>query len=159
MRIYIAGPMGAFPDDDFNRKSFELAWKKITEMGHIAISPHFLESTIDIESRNKMGMGQVYKYALPIDIFALSSCEAAIALPGWRKSRGSCFEEHAARLMEIHWAEMGQYDYPANFAPAGPPRNHVETEALNHYVHEMVKYLETVMRYQGEEDAKNSSDT
>ena len=154
MRIYIAGPMGAFPDDDFNRKSFELAWKKITEMGHIAISPHFLESTIDIESRNKMGMGQVYKYALPIDIFALSSCDAAIALPGWRTSRGSCFEEHAARLMEIHWAEKATVR-----SMEGPPRNDADREVLNHYVHDAVKYLETTMRHQGEEDAKNSSDT
>tara|TARA_R110001583_G_scaffold8524_1_gene40863 strand:+ start:4973 stop:5428 length:456 start_codon:yes stop_codon:yes gene_type:complete len=146
MRIYIAGPMGAFPDDEFNRKSFEIAWNKITQMGHIAISPHFLESTIDIETRSRIGMGQVYRYALPIDIFALSSCDGAIALPGWHDSRGSRVEEHVSRLMEIPWDVGNQYDSPQNHAPTGPPKNDDEKHALEMYIHECVKSLENRLK-------------
>ena len=103
MRVYIAGPMGKWALQDYNRASFEQAWNHLTKAGVTAISPHFLESAIDIEARARMGAGALYRYAIPIDIFALSSCQAALALPGWEDSKGSCVEQVNAGLMEIPW--------------------------------------------------------
>jgi hypothetical protein len=100
-RVYIAGPMTGIPEH--NHPAFKAAWNALTQAGYEAISPHFIESVIEIDSRVQIGQGAVYRYALPIDTFALSSCEAVVALPGWEQSQGCGFEKHAADLMDIPW--------------------------------------------------------
>ena len=101
MRVYLAGPMTGLPQN--NREAFAYAWNKLIEEGFDAISPHFLESAIEIETRAKMGTAAVYRHVLPVDCFAISSADAVLALPGWEDSRGCNFERHFADLIEIPW--------------------------------------------------------
>ena len=103
MRVSIPGPMGKYKDEDYNRASFAFAWNHLTVAGITAISPHFLESAIEIDARAKMSIEAVYRYAIPIDIFALSSCDYAIALPGWEGSKGCVCEKVNADIMGIPW--------------------------------------------------------
>jgi len=114
IRIYIAGPMTGLPD--FNRAAFTYAWNRLTRLGYEVVSPHFLESVIEIESRTQMGPGAVYRYALPMDLFALSSCRFVVALPGWEQSNGANFEKHGADLMNIPWVAP---DYTSDEFPGG----------------------------------------
>jgi hypothetical protein len=91
--------MTSLPDK--GKAAFTQAWNHLMQAGFHAVSPHFLENGIDIETRAKQSTQEVYRYALPIDLFALSSCDAMICLPGWTDSDGTCFEMHGARLMGI----------------------------------------------------------
>jgi hypothetical protein len=86
---------------DKGRAAFTYAWNRLMQAGFTAISPHFLENAIDIETRAHKSKEEVYRYALPIDLFALSSCDAIMVLPGWADSDGTNFELHGARLMGI----------------------------------------------------------
>lgn len=101
MRVYIAGKMTGMPDN--NRPAFATAWNLLMQAGVDAVSPHFLESAIEIDTRSKMGTAAVYRHVLPVDTFAISSVDAVIALPGWEDSRGAQFEKHFADLIEIPW--------------------------------------------------------
>lgn len=111
-RVYVAGPMTGIPDQ--NRPAFRFAWNHLTQRGFHVISPHFLESSIEVDTRAAIGTGEVYRYALPIDIFALSSCSYVVALPGWETSNGAGFERHGAELMRIPWIapEYTSDEYP-----------------------------------------------
>jgi hypothetical protein len=84
-----------------NKDAFAYAWNRLMAAGFEAVSPHFLESVLDMETRQKMGPAQVYRYALPIDTFALSSCDFMMVLPGWEDSDGTGFELHGAKLFDI----------------------------------------------------------
>jgi hypothetical protein len=101
MRIYVAGPMTGLPDN--NRKAFAFAWNRLMDAGFDAVSPHFLESAIEVETRAKIGIAAVYRHVLPVDLFALSGVDGVLALPGWEESRGAKFEKHFADLIEIPW--------------------------------------------------------
>lgn len=101
MRVYIAGPMTGQPNN--NRDAFAFAWNRLIEAGVDPVSPHFLESAIEIENRTRMGTAAVYRHVLPVDCFAISSVDAVVALPGWETSRGCLFEKHFADLIEIPW--------------------------------------------------------
>lgn len=91
---------------DHNRASFAKAWNKFTQAGFDVVSPHFLESVIEIDTRATMGPGHVYRYAIPIDVFAISSVDVCVALPGWEHSKGCKLEKHCAELMHIPWVGM-----------------------------------------------------
>jgi hypothetical protein len=112
MRVYIAGPMNGYPD--FNKGSFLKAWNILMAAGYDATSPHFLENKIEVEVRARRGVDAIYRYALPIDIYAISGVDAVVALPGWERSRGAGFEKHAADLMGIPWVapEYTSDEYP-----------------------------------------------
>lgn len=101
MRVYCAGPMTGRENN--NREAFSFAWNRLHEAGVDAVSPHFLESAIEIETRSRMGTAAVYRHVLPVDCFAISSVDAVLALPGWEQSRGCLFEKHYADLIEIPW--------------------------------------------------------
>jgi len=101
MRIYIAGPMTGLPNN--NRDAFVYAWKELTEAGFEAVSPHFLESSIPETLRRNLGLPAVYRQVLPIDIFALSTSDAVLALPAWEGSKGAHFEYHYCNLCMIPW--------------------------------------------------------
>lgn len=101
MRVYVAGPMTGILDN--NKPAFALAWTRLHEAGFEAISPHFLESVMEVKTREAMGTAAVYRHVLPVDIFALSSVEAVLALPNWQGSRGAKLEKHFADLIEIPW--------------------------------------------------------
>lgn len=101
MRVYIAGPMTGLPEN--NGPAFAKAWRMLHDAGHDPISPHFLESSLPPEVRERMGTGGIYRSVLPIDVFAMSTVDAVLALPGWQFSRGAKFEKHFADLCDIPW--------------------------------------------------------
>ena len=47
MRVYVAGPMTGMENN--NREAFAYAWNRLLEAGVDPVSPHFLESAIEIE--------------------------------------------------------------------------------------------------------------
>ena len=49
MRVYIAGPMTDVVNN--NRPAFARAWNELIRHGFDAISPHFLESAVEIDTR------------------------------------------------------------------------------------------------------------
>lgn len=110
-KIYVAGPMSGMPD--YNRRTFQIAWNYLTMKGHLPVSPHFLEAPVEVDSRARLGPEVLYRHVLPLDIFALSTTEAVIALPGWEVSKGCGFEEHAASLMGIPWISPDD-EYPTD---------------------------------------------
>jgi hypothetical protein len=116
-------------EPDKGRAAFTYAWKRLHEAGFTPVSPHFLENGIDIETRAKMSKEEVYKYALPIDIFALSSCDAMMVLPRWETSDGTRFEMHGASLMGIQVVD------------ASPPLGTVLT--LEQWMDRVIIYLQT----------------
>ncbi len=101
IRLYIAGPMTDVTNE--NHPAFRTAWHMGLQRGHHMVSPHFLESVIEVQTRVKLGPAAVYRHVLPIDVYALSSCDAVIALPGWHSSKGCKLEAMAADLMGIPW--------------------------------------------------------
>ncbi len=86
---------------DHNREAFQYAWNRLMRANFTAVSPHHLENGIEIDTRAKCGKAEIYKYALPIDLFALSSCDLMMTLPDSDDSRGLAFEIHGANLFEI----------------------------------------------------------
>jgi hypothetical protein len=108
--------------DNNNRKAFAYAWNKLVERGFDPVSPHFLESAIEIETRAKMGTAAVYRHVLPVDCFAISSVDAVLALPYWRYSKGCQFEKHFADLIEIPWISPSPTKVLLKYSPClGPP--------------------------------------
>ncbi len=101
MRVYIAGPMTGYKDN--NRHAFAFAWNRLMEAGFDAVSPHFMESAIEVETKARMGQPAVYRHVLPVDLFALSSVDAVLALDGWENSKGALFERHFTTLIQIPW--------------------------------------------------------
>ena len=136
MRVYIAAPMTGHPDN--NRASFAYAWNELIEAGFDATSPHFLESSIEIETRAKMGTASVYRHVLPVDVFAISSVDAVLALPGWEDSRGAKFEKHFAELIEIPWIAPVSN---GTFIPLDPFDPDLHTRILEYCVGEGIRLL------------------
>lgn len=98
-RVYIGGKMTGVLNH--NRDAFQYAWNRLMRAGYTAVSPHHLENGIEIDVRALAGKGEIYKYALPIDLFALSSCDGMMVLPDSDESNGLKFEIHGAGLFEI----------------------------------------------------------
>lgn len=97
-----------------NRHSFRVAWVYLTNLGYLPVSPHFLEAPVEVESRMNIGPAALYRHVLPVDIFALSTCHAVVALPGWEQSKGCGLEKHAADLMDIPWVATDD-DVPEDY--------------------------------------------
>lgn len=96
-RVYIMGPMSGRPN--LNREAFSIANDKLLLHGYWPINPHHIESPFPRGEPFKQE--QMYRQVMPMDVFALSTADAVIALPGWEMSRGSALEAHAADLMGI----------------------------------------------------------
>ena len=123
---------------DNNRAAFAFAWNRLIEAGVDAVSPHFLESAIEIENRTRMGTAAVYRHVLPVDCFAISSVDAVLALPGWEGSRGCLFEKHFADLIEIPWVS-GVSD--GDFIPSDNPLVDVQEQVMIYSVSQAINQL------------------
>ena len=90
MKVYIAGPMEGLPDNNFS--AFDYARDEWIKAGHDVVSP----ADITRESGNT-----TRRTAYSDDIPALMGCSAIALLPGWRESKGTLLEIHAAEDVDM----------------------------------------------------------
>lgn len=95
MKVYISGPMTGLPN--FNREAFDVAAVDLEAMGYQVANP----ASVSIENGT---WGQYMRE----DLVMLLRCDAVLALPGWRKSRGARIEIGLAKKLG-----MRIYDYPS----------------------------------------------
>ncbi len=137
MRVYIAAPMSDVIEDN-NRAAFVYAWGELMKEGIDAVSPHFLENVIEVKTRARMGRAAVYRHVLPTDVFAISSCNACLALPGWDDSVGCRFEKNFADICEIPWVAPVSN---GSFIPCDPLDPDLQEEILGWCVAEGIRIL------------------
>ena len=84
MKVFLSGPMSGIKD--YNKPAFDNAQKKMENLGYSVFNPAWM--TFD-ESWTRDDI-------MPIDIAALSRCDAIYMLPGWEKSKGATAEYNYA---------------------------------------------------------------
>jgi len=90
-RIYIAGPMTG--KERWNFPEFERHALLIEANGGIAVAPHRIDQAVwSFDGRPELPNGMCLRAVLPIDFFALATCDAIYLLAGWSKSKGARFE-------------------------------------------------------------------
>lgn len=82
-RVYVLGPMTGY--DDHNRPAFREATTLLRAVGVRVISPDELDERDPAE-------GTTWADYLARDLAWVSRCEAGVALPGWRLSKGAALE-------------------------------------------------------------------
>ncbi len=83
IRVYVLGPMTGYPLE--NRPAFKAATRKLRAMGFEVVSPDELDDLHPIEVPDWRGY-------MERDIPYLIQCQAGVALPGWRHSKGATLE-------------------------------------------------------------------
>jgi len=103
MRVYIAGPMTAYRDSNYNFPEFYKAQALLEMIGYTVHNP----ARMDIES----GKAQFAPFegrivtapdftladAMRRDIKVIADCEAIVLLPDWQNSKGAAMELQVAR--------------------------------------------------------------
>lgn len=96
MKLYLAGPMRGYPQD--NHPAFSEAADKLRLLGFEVHSPHEHDAnggfTPEIDSGTKAYM----KYDLP----KMLDQDAIVVLPGWQKSTGASIEVYVAQACGMH---------------------------------------------------------
>ena len=80
MRVYISGPITGRPDG--NRTEFEIAEASIRHLHHEPVNPQTLAHD----------HGKTWAEYMKVDLAALMTCDAVLALDGWQFSRGAKIE-------------------------------------------------------------------
>lgn len=93
MLYYLGGPMTGLPE--YNFPAFESAAKELREMGYEVVSAHEVDYDEDEATRGS----KPYIDYVKGDLVAMLDCDAAIFLPGYRKSRGCKIEINVARML------------------------------------------------------------
>lgn len=96
-RVYIMGPMSGKPD--LNKAAFSAANRMLLMRGLMPLNPHHIE--VPAPRGASLSDAEIYRHVMPMDLFALSTAHAVLALPGWEASKGCSLEAHAADLMGI----------------------------------------------------------
>mgnify|MGYP002523121716 CR=1 FL=1 len=84
MKVFISGPMSSIKD--YNKPAFDWAQKELEALGYSVFNPSWM--TFD-DSWTREDI-------MPIDIAALSRCDAIYMLLGWEKSKGATAEYNYA---------------------------------------------------------------
>ena len=85
---YILGPMTGYPDD--NRPAFRQTAEELRRLGYEVISPDELDQTHPIP--NAPDHATAWAEYLKRDIPHLLKADFAVALSGWRESKGAMLE-------------------------------------------------------------------
>jgi hypothetical protein len=96
MRVYVSGPMTAYPD--LNRAAFVEATDRLTALGHTPVDP----GTTEVPD-------QTWAAYLRADLHLLLDCDALAVLPGWEASRGACLEVHVAHALGMTVLPIDQW--------------------------------------------------
>lgn len=99
-RIYIAGPMRGYADDNF--PAFERAAARFRALGHDVVSPHELTETVHGGARDLPP-----RTYMQTDIAALITCDAIALLPGWERSTGARCEATIAVTLGLAFFHGG----------------------------------------------------
>lgn len=101
MKLYLAGPMRGYPQD--NHPAFAEAAARLRAMGHDVHSPHEHDAEGGFIPEVDAGTKTYMKYDLP----RLLSQDVVAVLPGWEKSAGARIEIFVAQAcgMPIYTVE------------------------------------------------------
>ena len=91
MRLYLAGPMRGFPNDNY--AAFEEAARSLRDLGHEVVSPHEGDAAAGFIP----GVDAGTKTYMARDLPLVLSCMAVVVLPGWMKSAGAQIEVFVAK--------------------------------------------------------------
>jgi len=90
MRIYLAGPMRGYPDN--NASAFVEATVRLRGLGHEVWSPIEADAQAD-----DLGILACMQRDLP----ALMQQQAVVLLDDWNRSHGACLERHVADVVGL----------------------------------------------------------
>ena len=101
-KLYIAGPMSAFKDTDFNYGEFERAAQRLRRTGFTVISPH----EVDTEPPGS----RHYTWYIRNTLAQLLRCDAVAVLNGIHWSTGALHECTTARLLKMHIETVREWE-------------------------------------------------
>ncbi len=106
MKVFISGPMSGFPD--YNRAEFNRIANLLKRLhpDWIILNPAILP--------DGLGHGEY----LTICSSMISIAEYIIALPGWRASKGACYEKELAQKENKPWIQAADV-WPQLFKEEG----------------------------------------
>lgn len=103
MKVYIAGPMTKYKDQNYNFPAFYKAQGLLELLGHEVLNP----ARADVEERRvtyvpyERRLVPAPEFTLPLvlrrDYQMIAECEAIVLLPGWEESAGANKELRVAR--------------------------------------------------------------
>ena len=99
MRIYIAGPMRGYPQDNF--PAFDEAEQYLINKGWDVVSPAALDKLSGYDPSVRGMVPVDFSEAIARDVTAIRSCEYMALLPGWRESRGVSVELALAQALDL----------------------------------------------------------
>ena len=100
MKIYIAGPMRGYPND--NHAAFDAAEETLRAAGHSPVSPAYLARALGKGPDTDYESSTAYmKQVMIIDAVVICNCDAIAVLPGWEKSRGATMEVALAQSIGL----------------------------------------------------------
>lgn len=121
-RIYVAGPMSEFKDDDWNFRAFERATKFLRALGKTVVNPAEVDAAVwGFNGRTDRVlpdcMTRIRVLAIDLGVL-LPTCDAIYLLKGWSRSSGACAEVAAAmtyglKIMYEAGAERGTVGFIA----------------------------------------------
>jgi hypothetical protein len=95
--VYISGPISG--QENGNRPAFDRAAELLSAAGHEVRNPHELFTEQPPADRTPEAMLAYWRRAMRVDVKHLMDCDAILQLPGWRQSRGACWEWSIASEM------------------------------------------------------------
>jgi nucleoside 2-deoxyribosyltransferase len=98
MKVYIAGPMSGYPDNNF--AAFDSAAEALRQSGHEVVSPADMNRAAGF-TPNRKPTPKEYADFMREDIKAILSCDAIAMLPFWRLSKGASFEHSVAEMIGL----------------------------------------------------------
>jgi nucleoside 2-deoxyribosyltransferase len=107
MRVYIAGPMTGYPQD--NHPAFNRMESMLVANGYKPINP-----ARNFGGAQDLSRGEVMR----LDISLVTHCEAIVFLPGWEHSSGASTEHAVAAQLGLH--ELLFVESNSKFTDAGP---------------------------------------
>lgn len=88
MRVYISGPITGHDDAEVE---FSVAESALEQKGHEPVNPFKLNHD----------HGKTWGEYMRVDVAAMMTCDAVLALPGWQVSRGADIEVRLALSLGI----------------------------------------------------------
>ena len=104
MRLYLAGPMRGYPDN--NASGFTDAAARLRDNGYIVWSPH--ENELPLSDDPARGEGAELRHFLALDLPAVLDSDAVAVLNGWQASVGAQVETYTAFACAIPVHEYDQ---------------------------------------------------
>lgn len=97
--VYIMGPMSGLPE--YNYPAFNAEAARLRALGIEVRNPAETPPPVGLP----IDSPESYRYFIVAGLKLLSECQSAVALPGWRQSRGCTVESVAARAWGIRLFE------------------------------------------------------